>query len=145
MRALARLALPMLLAALAACEHQGGATQASLTVTPPPVRPAPGDDEEIGPADRTAVPADLAINPVRLNGLTQRTIRAALGTPNFRRRDKGVEIWQYYGEGCVLDLFIYEENGQRLVTHHQIRSTTGEQIGGCFRGIIDSRRTPQAS
>lgn len=141
MRALARLALTLLLASLAACETQSGVTQASVTVTQPPGR----DDGEVTSADLAAVPGDLAGNPVRLNGLTQRVVRAALGSPNFRRRDKGVEIWQYYGEGCVLDLFIYDEDGQRLVTHHQVRAVNGEPVSACFRGIIDSRRKPQPS
>lgn len=142
MRVLARLALPLLLLApLAACESQSGVTQASVTVTRPPER----DDGEITPADLAAVPGDLSGNPVRLNGLTHRVVRAALGSPSFRRRDKGVEIWQYYGEGCVLDLFIYDQDGLRLVTHHQVRAVNGEPVGGCYRGLVDSRRRPQPS
>lgn len=144
MRAAARLILPALLAALAACEHQGGATPAALTTAPPPV--ADGNDgEEPGPADYAAVPGDLAVNPARLTGLGQRVVRAALGPPNFRRRDKGVEIWQYYGEGCVLDLFIYAEGGGRRVAHQSLRSTSGEPPAACVRTLIESRRTPQPS
>ncbi len=141
MRALARLALPLLLAALAGCESQSGVSQASLTVTQPPGR----DDGEITSADLAAVPGDLAGNPARLNGLTHRVVRAALGSPNFRRRDKGVEIWQYYGEGCVLDVFIYEKDGLKLATHHQLRAVNGEPIGNCLRGILDSRGKPRPS
>lgn len=136
-----RWVLPLLLAVLGGCEHQGGVVQASVAVTVPPR----GDDEEITAAERAAVPGDLAGNPVRLNGLSNRVVRAALGPPNFRRRDKGVEIWQYYGEGCVLDLFIYDENGQRRVTHHVVRSTNGEPASTCFRGIVESRRAAQPS
>ncbi len=142
MRAPARLALLLLLAAVAACETQSGVTQASVTVTQPPGR----DDGEVTSADLAAVPGDLASNPVRLNGLSQRGVRAALGPPAFRRRDKfGSLIWQYYGEGCVLHLFIYDEDGQQRVSHHEVRAPNGEPVGRCFRGIVDNRRRPQPS
>jgi hypothetical protein len=133
-----RLCVSLLLASLAACQTTSGVQNASMGVQPGP------DDGQVTAADLAAVPGDLAHNPIRLDGLTHRVVRAALGQPSFRRKDKGVEIWQYYGEGCILDLFIYEENGLRRVAHHQVRATGGES-NACFRGIVDNRRRPQAS
>ena len=137
MRSPARLALPLLLAALAGCQSAGP----QVTVAQPSGR----DDGQVTAADLAAVPGDLASNPIRLDGLSPRVVRAALGSPSFRRRDKGVEIWQYYGEGCVLDLFIYDKDDQQRGTHHQIRAVNGQPVTGCFSGIVASRGKPQTS
>ncbi len=93
------------------------------------------------PAESAAIPADLRTDPSKLRGLSSPLLHAALGAPNFRRRDRNAEIWQYYGEGCVLDLFLYEEAGQNRVAHYIVRSRApGEALpADCLTGIIGGK------
>jgi hypothetical protein len=46
--------------------------------------------------------------PASLMGLVRDQIVALLGTPSLVRRDAPAEVWQYAGEKCVLDLYLYE-------------------------------------
>lgn len=68
-------------------------------------------------------------------------VQAALGNPNFRRREHGVEIWQYYGQGCALDLFLYEQAGQQRVAHYQLRSRPPGSLldVACYRRLVENR------
>jgi hypothetical protein len=40
-----------------------------------------------------------------------------LGKPDFTRHDPPAEIWQYRGSTCVLDVFLYPEEGELKVLH----------------------------
>jgi hypothetical protein len=57
-----------------------------------------------------------------LRGLTASDIIAKLGDPSYRRREAPAEVWQYFGQGCVLDLFLYQDGGTQRVTHVELRS-----------------------
>jgi len=50
-----------------------------------------------------------------------------LGTPVFRRKDKGAEILRFRGEGCVLDLYLYPEGpgGAPRIAHVEAREDGG--------------------
>lgn len=79
-----------------------GLAQPQDTISPP----SPGT-AHASPAAPSLT--DLARGPQRFEGLEGKTVLAALGDPNFRRRDKPAEVWQYYGPGCILDLFLYDD------------------------------------
>ncbi len=70
-----------------------------------------------------------------LKGLSATQIGAALGPPDFRRRDPPAEIWQYRASKCTLDLFIYED----AVTHADVRSPPGLPEKACLDEIIGRR------
>ncbi len=118
---------------LAAC--QPGDETAALVVAPP-AGAAPEADAVPGGA-----PRDLALDPAKLTGMASPLVQAALGNPNFRRRERGVEVWQYYGPGCALDLFLYEQAGQQRVAHYQLRSRPpgGVLDGACYRRLVEER------
>lgn len=61
------------------------------------------------PGTHTPTLTELGGDPRHFEGLDGKEVLAALGDPNFRRRDKPAEIWQYYGPGCILDLFLYDD------------------------------------
>jgi hypothetical protein len=68
-----------------------------------------------------------------LEHLTAADLVARLGPPNFTRRDPPAELWQYRGATCVLDLFLYPDNGTLKVSHAQSRVRHTEQaasLGG---------------
>lgn len=64
---------------------------------------------------------------VELRGKNANEIRAKLGNPGFLRRDADAEIWQYYADGCVLDLFFQGGKGvQKSVAHIDLRGNGGK-------------------
>jgi hypothetical protein len=60
----------------------------------------------------------------RYQGLLGAELIQLLGKPDFRRRDLDAEIWQYRAGGCILDLFLYQEEGVFRVLHAESRSRT---------------------
>lgn len=79
------------------------------------------------PAPPSAEPAAAAVNEVQgepiqqvtleldipaaedIPGYTRARARDVFGMPGLIQEDRGVEVWQYPNEVCVLFLFIYEE------------------------------------
>ncbi len=51
-------------------------------------------------------------------GLGADGVTALLGPPDYRRRDKPAEIWQYRGDACVLDIFLYSADGAPAKVNH---------------------------
>jgi hypothetical protein len=89
----------------------------------------PGAVPPVAPASRPA--ADTTASPRRpllevtqlaaLETLSPPALIARLGEPDFTRRDPPAEIWQYRGPNCVLDLFLYPEDGEMRVLHAATR------------------------
>ena len=113
---------------------------AAACTLPPP---GPGGSQPgIGPAALRPIPApdgkgrpppnsgELAADPSRFKGLAASEVVAKLGDPSFRRREAPAEIWQYYGPGCVLDLFLYDEKGVQKVAHFELRNHALQADGG---------------
>lgn len=86
--------------------------------------------------------AELAADPARFKGLWGPDITSLLGAPSFQRHDGDAEIWQYYGPGsaCVLDLFVYPDQGQPRVTYAELRSRGPGNANGCLAQILDGKR-----
>ena len=93
------------------------------------------------PADPMPANADLVADPSRFRGLTAPQVMGLLGAPSFQRREAEAEIWQYYGplSACVLDLFLYPEQGTQRVAHAELRRRGGA-AGACLAQIIDGKR-----
>ncbi len=85
---------------LAACQTTG-TTGGDASKRQASIRPAPA-------------PAELA-------GQRADRVSALLGDPVVIRREADVEIWQYQGEACVLDLFFYPQGGVTRVRHLEAR------------------------
>jgi hypothetical protein len=92
-------------------------------------------------------PNDLATDPTRFKGLAARDVTAALGDPNFRRHESPAEVWQYYGQGCVLDLFLYDDSGAQRVSYVELRSRApGQNVDSrCLRQLLAGNRGQQSS
>ena len=56
-----------------------------------------------------------------LKALSTEALVARLGEPDFTRHDPPAEIWQYRGATCVLDVFLYPEDGEMKVLHAATR------------------------
>lgn len=85
---------------------------------------------------------DQADNPAGLRGLAAGDVVAKLGDPSFRRREAPAEVWQYFGPGCVLDLFLYEDKGAQRVAHVELRSRnlTPSAQAACLSQLLDGKR-----
>jgi hypothetical protein len=92
-----------------------------VTPTDPPAAPSiteSGAPAAAGKPLPPVQPAALTLSQlVGLKSLSSATLIARLGQPDFTRSDPPAELWQYRGATCVLDLFLYPENGTLRVTH----------------------------
>src|SRR5579859_8295938 len=140
------LALPLL---VAACQSQQGPSPHPTTGPAPAVtRPgmsSGGGAAGNGPSSTGApLPATAALinDPGRFKGLTGSDVTSLLGAPSFQRHDGDAEIWQYYGpsSACVLDLFVYPDQGQPRVAHAELRSRGAGNANGCMAAILDGKR-----
>ena len=88
------------------------------------------------------------IPPASLKGLDPVSVVALLGEPGLLRRDPPAEIWQYHGVGCVVDLFLYEDNFVRRVTFVQVRplDNDGDRVDetACLSRLAHPRSTTPA-
>ncbi len=70
-------------------------------------------------------------------------LEALLGEPGFRREEINAQVWQYLGESCVLDVYLYSEGASApyRVAYYEVRAEARD--GGaerrCFRGLLLSR------
>lgn len=136
------LALPLL---LAACQTpQGPSPRPGAASGPATARPAISDAARGTGSSGAPLPAtaDLINDPARFKGLTGSDVTSLLGAPSFQRHDGDAEIWQYYGpsSACVLDLFVYPDQGQPRVAHAELRSRGAGNSSGCMAAILDGKR-----
>lgn len=88
-----------------------------------------------------------------MRGMTGDDVTRLLGTPQFRRHEVPVELWQYRGDGCVLHLFLYRDGGGLRVQYGEVRSRvsaaegTAERVAGasadeCLVKLAAARPAP---
>lgn len=88
-----------------------------------------------GMASLSKVNAD----PQQLLGMDGTALNDLLGQPTLVRREGEAEIWQYRGDECVLDLFLY--GGMRQVEHVDLRDrgdASEKAVDACFVGIMEA-------
>ncbi len=59
-----------------------------------------------------------------LRNLTASDLLARFGQPDFTRHEAEAEIWQYRGNSCVLDLFLYPSGDDLKVADAVTRDRT---------------------
>lgn len=70
------------------------------------------------------VPQGTPAKPERLTGLDMAALQRAIGSPSQRRREGPAEVWQYQGETCVMDVFLYPKKNapnELSVTYVELR------------------------
>jgi hypothetical protein len=123
---------------LGACE---GTRPLAALGHPGVLNPGP---KEAAPTPDGQPPAggDSSDDPARLRGMMAGEVMAKLGDPSYRRREAPAEVWQYFGPGCVLDVFLYEDKGTQRVTHVELRSRNlnpGAQAA-CLSQLLGGKR-----
>ncbi len=72
-----------------------------------------------------AQPRPVVIDPETLLGLESAALADLLGAPSYVREDRPALIWQYRGESCTLDVFLYSdgegEGAPYRVTYYDLR------------------------
>lgn len=83
-------------------------------------------------------PISLAGLKARIRGMEKTAIARLLGEPGFIRRDDPAEIWQYRGERCILDIFMYKDGNSVTAAHVALRSRTVERPADeeCYADIF---------
>lgn len=91
-------------------------------------------------------PGSAAAGAEQFKGKSAQDITAALGEPNYRRREAPAEVWQYYGQGCVLDLFLYTEKGEQTVNYAELRNRNpgADPDPRCLPLLLEGKRQPES-
>ena len=109
-----------------------------------PATTAPQPEAETEPkAETAALPPAPVIDddPARILGLGPDRLTELLGRPELTRREPPAEIWQYRGESCVFDVFLYEEAGLVRVTYLEARDASARRVAerGCLNQLLLAR------
>ena len=76
-------------------------------------------------------------NPQQFINLDIFQLAKLLGTPILVRRDGMVEVWQYKGRACILDIFLYQMNNIMKVQYVDLRGDkTHHQNRRCMAAIL---------
>ncbi len=89
------------------------------------------------PYSGVAVLPPINDDPAQLMGLDRSELNEALGEPALIRRDGDAEVWQYRGDRCVLDLFLY--GAEKKVEHIDLRNRgdgDDAEVRDCFVGML---------
>ncbi len=88
-----------------------------------------------------STPPDVDDDPEQLMGLDSAALEALLGEPGFRRDEPPAQVWQYHGEDCVLDVFLYTDDAaeHHRVTYYEIRGGDDGARRRCLRGLLVAR------
>ncbi len=131
------LQLPFITAAPSAPSESGPETPAATT-------PQPEAGPEIAP-EIAALPPEPVIDddPARILGLGPDKLTELLGRPELTRREPPAEIWQYRGETCVFDVFLYEDAGLVRVTYLEARDEKAQRMAerNCLNQLLRARLT----
>jgi len=74
----------------------------------------------------------------KLAGMNEAELQRALGEPDFRREEPPAEVWQYRGETCVLDLFLYRDGDQYRVVYAETRDRDTVRVSeaNCYTSLF---------
>ncbi len=109
-------------------------------VSPPPPSPSGASWRKV--ARQTPAPP-LNDDPEQVMGLDDEALEALIGPPGLRRDEHPAQVWQYRGESCVLDLFLYpdDEAEPHRVVYYEIRGDGDGALARrrCFRALLQGR------
>jgi hypothetical protein len=111
-------------------QEEAVAEQPAETPEAPPTSPSM-------PYSGVAVLPPVNDDPQQLMGLDRDALNEKLGEPSLIRRDGDAEVWQYRGENCVLDLFLYGPVKKvELVDLRNRGEGDEEAVRNCFVGLL---------
>jgi hypothetical protein len=83
--------------------------------------------------------AHLTGDPQELVGLDHAVVRRALGDPQHIRNESPAQVWQYTTGDCIVDLYLYDQDGAWTVTYVEARSHTAEAAptSRCLKSLLE--------
>ena len=83
--------------------------------------------------------AHLTGAPKELVGLGHAVVRRALGDPAHIRTEAPAQVWQYATGDCIVDLYLYDQDGAWTVTYVEARSHTAETAptARCLKSLLE--------
>lgn len=86
-------------------------------------------------------------DPDHFLGLSPGELKGRLGSPDLLRRETPAEVWQYRGERCILDLFIYDKEGNKQVVYLEARDLQAAEVESrdCLNMLLTARRSAASS
>ena len=89
-------------------------------------------------AEPTVPEIPIDDDPAQFMGARDADLRDALGAPFLVRRDGPAEVWQFRGDTCTLDLFLYPGADEALaVKHVELRGDDTEaERRACLADVI---------
>jgi hypothetical protein len=154
-RSLMALVLALVLTACAADKTKPVATTPPPEPAPEPVVAEVAPEPEPEPVSEAVIEAAIAAvipneptaapepalddDPALLMDLDGPGLEALLGVPSFSRQETGVQVWQYAGAACILDVYLYDDgpNTPYRVTYFEVRGDSAERL--CFRNLLLAR------
>jgi hypothetical protein len=81
--------------------------------------------------------------------MTPDELNTWLGTPDFRRRDGAMQIWQYATDDCILHIVLAPSGSALTVQHVDGRGRTRAALAwvntrNCYAKVIELRRPAAA-
>ena len=137
---------------LAACQVPPHAVKTAntaapaLTATSEPIKPAAPKPTPLAATPAVAhgdtiapTAARLTGDPAELVGLDYTALRRVLGKPAQVRHELSAQVWQYVTGDCVVDLYLYNQDGGLKVTYVEARSRTAESAptGRCLKSLLE--------
>ncbi|MES1150651.1 MAG: hypothetical protein ABUL54_02055 [Dongia sp.] len=101
---------------------------------PTPLAATPAVAHDIAPAS-----LHLSGDPKELVGLDHVVVRRALGEPLHVRNEMPAQVWQYATGDCIVDLYLYDQDGVWTVTYVEARSHTAESAptARCLKSLLE--------
>jgi hypothetical protein len=117
-------------------ENQAPSAQAAPAPKPTIIAATPAVAHDMSPLTPVA---RLSGDPKELVGLDHTVVRRALGDPLHIRNEMPAQVWQYATGDCVVDLYLYDQNGAWTVTYVEARSHTAESAptARCLRSLLE--------
>ena len=116
-------------------------TKPAAAASQPSVKaPEPAAKRELA-----AIPPPTYTGPLNLVGLSGDDLGRHFGTPGFKRHDLPAEVWQFRGDACTLDVFLYTKDRGKTFTvrHFEVRPAEKKVISdkSCFDGLVAGQQT----
>jgi len=102
----------------------------------------PDGDDKTEQAARTDV--DLTNFKERLIGLDAAEVGELLGPPSLERIEPPATIWQFRATKCIVDVFLFADDGDSKVDHVEVRPRKTETVDekDCFASILAGDKGP---
>jgi hypothetical protein len=79
---------------------------------------------------------------MRLVGIDAETLQRQFGKPGLIWREEPAQVWQYRGPACVLNVYLYRDNGRLVVSDAEAHSKADKDdpLPPCVASLVEARK-----